>query len=158
MKEITNEKIEVLSTPRLESEISMMPQEKKDKVSLIPRNVRPSAGGLWDQDNWDEFDWPSEIDCQNIDFIRGNSKNNNNDALIFSTAAKNCQIFVTEDKRFLKKARTSDQLIVLGFEKLKWWLEENCLDISMEKLLLQKKAERPHMKVSSLLDSGEPKK
>ena len=115
-------KITILCTHIQEDELANIPNEQKRKlIEEIVKIKVPTNGMVWDVSRWDEatFGNGSSIGF-GIDDIRSPSKNHTGDSLIATTAARDADIFVTDDIRLTNRMQAVQASCeIYGFDKFK---------------------------------------
>ena len=115
-------KITILCTHIQEDELANIPNEQKRKlIEEIIKIKVPTNGMVWDVSRWDEatFGNGSSIGF-GIDDIRSPSKNHTGDSLIATTAARDAEIFVTDDIRLTNRMQAVQASCeIYGFDKFK---------------------------------------
>jgi len=118
-------KVVVLCTHIQEDELGNIPdKEKKEAVTKIMTTKVPTSGGVYGVSKWDQFRW-GDGSCGGVgvDDIRSPSKKHTKDALIATTAARDTDVLVTEDKRLANRMEAlNSSCEIWGFDQLKKYI------------------------------------
>jgi len=119
------DKITILCTHIQNDELSDIPDEhKRAEVSRINRQQVTTAGGVWGVSKWDAFTWGDGSSSGiTLDQIRSPSKGHTKDALIATTAARDADVLVTQDRRLANRvSATSASCEVWSLEQFKSYI------------------------------------
>lgn len=115
-------KVRILCTHIQEDELVRIPDEKKRAaVASIIKEKVPTSGGVFNVSKWNEFSWgDGSPGGFSIDDVRSPSKGHTEDALIATTAVRDADVLVTEDRRLANRMQTlSARCQIWRFDELK---------------------------------------
>ncbi|HUU19501.1 MAG TPA: hypothetical protein VMW72_20295 [Sedimentisphaerales bacterium] len=118
-------KVVVLCTHIQQDELACISdKQKREAVAKIIRKHVPTSGGVYDVSKWDQFTWgDGSSGGFGIDDVRSDSKKHTNDALIATTAARDADVLVTEERRLANRMKAlHSSCKVWAFDRLKEYI------------------------------------
>jgi len=115
----------VLCTHIQVDELTSIPdKQKRDVVAKIIRKHIPTSGAVYDVSKWNQCTWgDGGSDGFGIDDVRSVSKKHTNDALIATTAARDADVLVTDDRRLANRMKAlHSSCKVWAFDRLKEYI------------------------------------
>jgi hypothetical protein len=117
--------IVVLCTHIQEDELAKIPDEqKRDAITKIITKKVTTSGGVLDVSKWNQFTWGNGgSGGVRVDDVRSPSKKHTNDALIATTAAKDADVLVTDERRLSNRMKAiKAPCEIWGFDKFKEYI------------------------------------
>lgn len=109
---VSEGKVVILCTHIQEDEVARISDERRrGHITAIMKLAKkvPTNGAIWDISRWDEGTWgDGSSGGMSIDEVRSPSAGHGKDALIATTAARDADILVTNDRRLANRVRTLD--------------------------------------------------
>ena len=118
-------RILILATHIQEDELVKIPDDRKRRaINEIVREKVVTSGAVWGVSKWGEATWgDGGSGGISIDEVRSPSKKHTKDALIATSAAKDADVIVTEDRRLAKRMLAlSVSCEVWGFERFREYI------------------------------------
>jgi len=125
LRSLSKGKIELVTAHVQRDEIIAVDDAgKKARLEALLAHARLIAtrGFIWDKSRWDLARFGNDKDHNLIEHVRGTAwERKSEDALIAATAAKDADVFVTDDKRLARRLNTYPGMKceVIDFEELK---------------------------------------
>lgn len=115
-------RVVVLCTHIQQDELACISDKRKrDAVAKIITKKVATSGGVWDVSKWDQFRWgDGSSGGVSVDDIRSPSKGHTEDALIATTAARDADVLVTDEKRLTNRMKVlKPPCKIWGFDQFK---------------------------------------
>ena len=118
-------KVVALCTHIQEDELGNIPdKEKREAVTKIMTTKVPTSGGVYGVSKWGQFRWGNgSSGGVSVDDIRSPSKGHTKDALIATTAARDADVLVTDEKRLTNRMKDlKPPCKIWGFDQFKKYI------------------------------------